>query len=117
MNWSAYVTFNFEKIDIPRTTSSLQKIETETQSGHDFVFRIDVDNILSSESSDEFSSFAQNFLSSTDSSEHEVSEKGRVDPQLLQPVADPRARQPRRGAASGAAGTSGAGGGAVGGAR
>ena len=67
---ASLVTFNFEKIDIPRTTSSVQKIETGTQSGHDFVYRIDVDSILSSESSDEFSSFARNFLSSTDSSEH-----------------------------------------------
>ena len=47
---------------------------------------------LLSETSSEFSSFAQNFLSSTEPSEEELSEKdkrARTDPQLLKPIAGP----------------------------
>ena len=47
---------------------------------------------LLNETSSEFSSFAQNFLSSTEISEEELSEnekRARTDPQLLKPIAGP----------------------------
>ena len=82
------------------TTFSLQPVTQvegcasvcNDNSTQNFVFRIDSESPLSSLSSDEFSSFAQNFLSSTDSSEPELSEtekRKRTDPELLKPVAGP----------------------------
>ena len=58
------------------------------------MFRVDVNKVLncSSSSSDEFSSFARNFLSSTEFSGNEPSAgevRQRADPQLVKPIAGP----------------------------
>ena len=56
------------------------------------IFKVEMDSGASSCSSDEFSSFAQNLLSSTELSGPEMSEdkvRQRTDPQLFRPIAGP----------------------------